>query len=202
MSWQISGQYMETCNCTLLCPCIYTNLAGRPTEGECKVALAMRVDKGAKDGVALDGVKFMVVMYSPGPMGDGNLTVGLIIDSAASPAQAEAIGAIATGQAGGPLAALGPLIGKVAGLERQPITFEMNGMTRSSRAGDLVEQVCEGLPGGNADEPMSLDNTPHPIASRLALAKAIRSKFQAFGIRWDDSTGTRNGHFAPFAWSG
>jgi hypothetical protein len=135
-------------------------------------------------------------------MGDGNLTVGLIIDSAASPEQAEAIGAIATGQAGGPLAALGPLIGKMAGLERQPITFEMNGMTRSSRAGDLVEQVCEGLPGGHADEPMSLDNTPHPIASRLALAKAIRSKFQAFGIRWDDSTGTRNGHFAPFAWSG
>ena len=26
-SWQISGEYMETCNCTLLCPCIISNLA-------------------------------------------------------------------------------------------------------------------------------------------------------------------------------
>jgi hypothetical protein len=201
MSWQLSGQYMETCNCTLLCPCIYTNLMGRPTEGDCKVALAMRVDKGAKDGVSLDGVKFMVVMYSPGPMGNGNLTVGLIIDSAASDAQAEAIGAIASGQAGGPFAALGPLVGKMAGMEKRPIKFEMNGMNLMSSAGELVDQACEGLPGGNANEPMCLDNTGHPVASRLALAKATRTKFNAFGIKWEDSTGTRNGHFSPFAWS-
>jgi hypothetical protein len=35
----------------------------------------------------------------------------------------------------------------------------------------------------------------------VALAKATRSRFNAFGMKWDDSTGTRNGHFAPFAWS-
>ena len=35
-SWQITGQYMETCNCTFLCPCISSNLAARPTEGDCK----------------------------------------------------------------------------------------------------------------------------------------------------------------------
>ena len=23
--WQISGEYMESCNCDYLCPCIYTN---------------------------------------------------------------------------------------------------------------------------------------------------------------------------------
>jgi hypothetical protein len=39
------------------------------------------------------------------------------------------------------------------------------------------------------------------VNSRLSLAKATRSRFNVFGIRWDDSTGTRNGHFAPFAWS-
>ena len=200
--WQISGEYMETCNCTMLCPCIYTNLAARPTEGDCKVALAMRIDKGAKDGVALDGLSFMVVMHSPGPMGQGNLTVGLIIDTAASDAQAQAITAIASGQAGGPLAALGPLVGKMAGVERRKVTFQANGLNRSSSAEGLVDQACEGIPGGDGKQPICLDNTGHPIASRLALAKATQSVFNAFGLKWDDKSGTRNGHFAPFAWSG
>ncbi|HXD39094.1 MAG TPA: DUF1326 domain-containing protein [Ramlibacter sp.] len=200
--WQISGEYMETCNCTFLCPCVYTNLAARPTEGECKVALAMRIDKGAKDGIALDGLSFIVVMHSPGPMGEGNLTVGLIIDQAASDAQAEAIAAIASGQAGGPLAALGPLVGKMAGVERRQIIFESDGLNRAARAGDLVDQACEGIPGGDPSQPMCLDNTGHPVASRLSLAKATRSVFKAFGLNWDDKSGKRNGHFAPFAWSG
>ena len=34
-TWQISGEYMETCNCTMLCPCITSNLAATPTEGDC-----------------------------------------------------------------------------------------------------------------------------------------------------------------------
>lgn len=49
---------------------------------------------------------------------------------------------------------------------------------------------------------MCLDNVGHPVASRLALAKATRSVFNAFGIKWEDRTGERNGHFSPFAWSG
>ena len=98
---------METCNCTFLCPCITSNLTARPTEGDCKFAIAMRVDKGEKDGVKLDGTSFIVVAHSPGAMADGKLTVGLIIDDRASDQQVEAISAIATGSAGGPMAALG-----------------------------------------------------------------------------------------------
>ena len=55
MAWQISGEYMETCNCAFLCPCIVTNLQGRPTEGDCKAALGMHIETGNKDGVSLDG---------------------------------------------------------------------------------------------------------------------------------------------------
>ena len=42
-SWRIDGQYMETCNCSYLCPCITTHLTAKPTEGDCKAAIAMRV---------------------------------------------------------------------------------------------------------------------------------------------------------------
>ena len=202
-SWQISGQYMETCNCTMLCPCITSNLAARPTEGDCKAAVAMRIDKGAKDGVQLDGLSFIVMLHSPGAMGAGNITVGLIVDDRASDAQADAINAIATGAAGGPMAALGPLVGRMAGVERRPIEFKSEGLNHSVRAGELVDQACEGLPSVvKPDEAIVIDNVAHPVNSRVSLAKATRSEMHAFGIDWSDSTGSRNGHFAPFSWTG
>jgi hypothetical protein len=202
-SWNIKGQYMETCNCTLLCPCIWSNLAARPTEGVCEAAVTLRIDQGQKDGVKLDGLSFIVMLHSPGPMGEGNMTVGLIVDDKADEAQVVAIRDIATGAAGGPMAALAPLVGKVAGLEKRGIKFTQDGMRFDVSAGELVDQSCVGLdslvkPG----EPIAIDNVAHPVNSRLALAKATRSKFHAFGIDWEDMTGTRNGHFAPFAWQG
>jgi hypothetical protein len=201
-NWRIEGRYMETCNCTFLCPCIGSNLTARPTEGDCKAAVAMTIDKGDKDGVKLDGLSFVVLMHAPGAMAEGNMTVGLIVDEKASDAQAEAIAAIASGAAGGPMAALGPLVGRMAGIEKRPITFDADGLSRSVRAGELVDQACEGLPSVvRPGEAIYLGNTSHPVSDTLALARATRSHLHAFGIDWDDATGTRNGHFAPFAWS-
>jgi len=202
-AWKIEGQYMETCNCAFLCPCVPSNLTARPTEGDCKFAVAMRIDKGARDGVKLDGVAFVVVLLSPGVMAQGNITVGLIIDDKASAQQVEQITAIATGAAGGPMAALAPLVGKVAGIERQPVRFEIDGLKRSVTAGKLIDQACEGVAGAvRANEPLFIENTGHPVNDRLALAKATRSRYNVFGAKWDDSSGTRNGHFASFSWSG
>jgi hypothetical protein len=202
-TWQITGQYMETCNCAFLCPCITSNLTARPTEGDCKAAVALRIDKGAKDGVKLDGLSFVVMMHSPGAMGEGNITVGLIVDDVATDQQVEAISAIATGSAGGPMAALAPLVGRIAGVERRPIRFDADGLNRSMQAGELLDQACEGIASAaDPNQAICVDNTAHPVNSRLSLAKATRSKFNVFGIDWDDATGTRNGHFAPFAWAG
>jgi len=201
--WRIEGQYMETCNCNYLCPCITTHLTARPTEGDCKAAIAMRIDTGAKDGVKLDGVVFVVLLHSPGVMADGNMTVGLVVDDKASEQQVEQIAAIATGAAGGPMAALAPLVSKVAGIEKRPIRFGIDGMKRTVSAGELIDQACEGVAGAvRSNEPLFIENTGHPANDRLALAKATRSRFHAFGVDWDDSSGTRNGHFAPFAWVG
>lgn len=203
MTWRIEGQYMETCNCSFLCPCLPSNLTAKPTEGDCKAAVAMRIDKGEKDGVKLDGLSFIVLLHSPSAMAEGNMTAGLIVDARASEQQTAAIKSIALGEAGGPMAALAPLVGKVAGLEKRPIVFESSGLKHSVKAGELIDQACEGLPGAaRTGEPIYIDNTCHPVSAKLGLAKATRSRMHAFGIDWDDSSGTRNGHFAPFAWAG
>jgi len=201
--WRIEGQYFETCNCTYVCPCIGSNLTARPTEGDCKAAIAMKIERGEKDGLKLDGLSFIVLMHSPKAMAEGNIAVGLIVDERATDKQVEAIGAIASGAAGGPMAALAPLVSRMAGVEKRPIRFEKDGMKYSVTAGELIAQSCEGVPGpARPGEPIYLDNTCHPVNAKLALAKATKSKFRAFGINWDDSSGTRNGHFAPFAWAG
>lgn len=201
--WRIDGEYMETCNCAFLCPCITSNLTATPTQGDCKFAVAMRIDHGEKDGVRLDGLAFIVVAHSPGAMINGNLTVGLIVDARATEPQVEAISTIATGAVGGPMAALGPLVGRIAGVERRPIQFVANGLTRSVQAGDLLDQACEGLPSASQPgQAIVIDNVAHPVNTRLSLARAVRSSLHAFGIDWEDRSGTRNGHFAPFSWAG
>ncbi|MAC42997.1 MAG: hypothetical protein CL913_03350 [Deltaproteobacteria bacterium] len=202
MGWNIEGQYVGTCNCAFLCPCITSNLSAQPTEGDCKAAIAMRIDSGEKDGVSLNGLSFVVLLHSPGPMVDGNIKVGLIIDEKADDAQADAIGQIASGSVGGPMAALAPLVGEMAGIEKRAITIEGGGLKFSLKAGELVNLSVEGLPGANEDgEPIYIEHVPHPANSRLALAKATNSEFHAFGIDWEDSTGMRNGHFQRFSWA-
>ena len=43
-SWQINGDYFETCSCDFLCPCITSNLVAQPTEGHCDVAIVFHID--------------------------------------------------------------------------------------------------------------------------------------------------------------
>ena len=201
--WKIEGDFMETCNCSMLCPCITSNLSGRPTEGDCKAAIAMKIRHGEKDGVKLDGLSFIVFLHSPGPMIEGNMKVGLVIDENASDAQAEAITAIASGTAGGPMANLAPLVSELVGIERCPISFTGEGMNFTVQAGELIAQEIAGVASmADASVPIYIDNTAHPVNKRLGLAKAVRSVFNVFGITWKDETGTRNGHFAPFSWAG
>jgi hypothetical protein len=201
VQWQVSGEYFEACSCDSVCPCPTSGLAARPTKGSCDAGLVFHVDRGRYGDTALDDLSFAVLLHTPGPMVEGNWTVGLVLDERASAGQREALTTIASGQAGGPMAALGPLIGRFAGAESKPIRIESSGMKRSVSIPGMLDLAVEGIPGARAAEPIWLDNVGHPAASRLALAKASRGHMHGFGIDWDDTSGRNNGHFAPFAWT-
>ena len=202
-AWQLSGDYFETCSCDYLCPCIYTNLAAQPSKGTCTVALVFHIDQGQFGNVALDDLNFVVAARSPGIMGEGNWAVGLLLDDRATAEQQQALTAIASGQAGGPMAALAPLIGQFLGTESHPIHYQQQGLSRSVAIPGILDQAVEGVSSPTSpDTPMYIDNTLHPANSRLALAKATRSHMHAFGLDWDDLSGGNNGHFAPFNWRG
>ena len=164
--------------------------------------MAMQVERGSFGKVPLEGVAFIVLGFTPAEMGKGNWSVGLVIDERATAEQRDAITAIASGAAGGPMAPLSGLIGKFLGAEQAPIRFDRNGIKFAVKAGNLVDMAAEGAMGVDpaATEPMFIDNTGHPVSSRLALAHASKSHVHALGLTWDDEGGKNNGHFAPFNW--
>jgi len=198
--WQISGEYFEACSCDSVCPCPTSGLAARPTKEVCDAGLVFNVQRGQFGSTQLDGLSFAVLLHTPGPMIQGGWTVGLVVDERASKEQRDALTTIASGQGGGPMAALAPLITDFGGVEAKPIRIESSGMRRSVSISGMLDIAVEGISGAKDSEPIYLDNVGHPAASRLALAKASRSHMHGFGINWDDTSGRNNGHFAPFAW--
>jgi hypothetical protein len=202
-TWRVEGDYFETCNCDYVCPCITSNLAATPTKGQCLFALVFHVETGHHEKTALDDLSFAVVGVTPGAMGAGNGSAGVIVDERADEAQRNALTAIASGQPGGPMAALGALLTTFLGVEARPIRYERNGMKRSVEIPGVLDQAVEGTPSlTKPGEPLVIDNGAHPANSRLALAHAVRSHVHVFGLDWDETNGRNNGHFAPFSWQG
>ncbi len=161
--WHIKGDYFETCSCDYLCPCIFTNMSAMPTDGVCEVAIVLDIAEGHYGDTRLDGVAFVTAAMVAGPMGDGNWTLGLIIDEGGSEAQVEAIGRICSGDEGGPMALMAPLVGTFAGVERAAIKIERREMGFSITAGDLLSHGAEGVPSlPDPSETIMIDNTAHP----------------------------------------
>ena len=203
-AWKVSGQYYETCNCDFICPCLPGQMAVSPSKGSCNFAMAFQVDRGSYGPVSLDGLGFIVLGFTPGAMAKGNWSVGLITDERASVEQRDAITAIASGAAGGPMSALSGLIGRFLGVESAPIRFDRSGAKWSVTASSLLNMAAEGAMGinPNATEPLHLYNTGHPAADSFALARASKSQVHALGLSWEDLTGKNNGQYAPFSWQG
>ncbi len=200
--WALKGDYFETCSCDYLCPCLFTRMEAMPTDGECKVSMVFQIKKGSYGRLALDGLIFAVLGHAPGPMGNGNWRVGLIIDERASDKQAAAIEAICSGEVGGPMAMMAPLVGEFGGTMRGNFTVEKKKMSFSINVPGVLEQravAVESLPVPG--KPIYIDNAGHPANTRLALARGTKSRLHAFGIDWDDVKGGHNAHFAPFNWA-
>src|SRR6187455_3118883 len=186
-AWNVSGQYYETCNCDFVCPCLPGQLASRPSKGSCQFAMAFQIERGKYAAVTLDGLGFIVLGLTPEEMGKGNWSVGLVIDTRASSEQRDAITAIASGAAGGPMGALSGLVGKFLGVESAPIHFDRRGLSWSVKASGFVDMAAEGVRGlnPNSSEPLHLDHTGHPAADRFALARATSSRVDALCLAWE-----------------
>ena len=98
-TWELTGQYMESCDCDYLCPCIFTNPQGPATHEHCTALVVYRIDRGHKGDVALDGLRFALVIRSKRVMADGDWVFGCVVDEKANPAQRQALSILPTARA-------------------------------------------------------------------------------------------------------
>jgi hypothetical protein len=201
--WTMLGEYMESCNCDYLCPCIYTNPQGPVTYDHCTAALVFRIDAGKYGNTQLDALKFALVIRSGKVMADGNWVFASVVDERADDAQRQALTAIVSGEAGGPPGFIRDhLVSDFRGIAYKPIEFTLDGLRRSTVIPDVVSFEIEGVLSRNrTGEPLYIDNTAHPAGRRLALARAKAFRMHGFGLDVDFAGKGNNGHYARFAWA-
>jgi hypothetical protein len=197
MSWKISGSYFETCSCDVVCPCT-ASLALGATHDYCRVVLVFHVKDGDVEGVDVSGLTVAAVAETPKVMTDGNWKLGVFIDAAASDEQAAKLGGVFSGALGGPMEALGPLVGENLGIERATIEVREHGLMHSVKIGDSVDfEIEDVVPFGvESGEPARLVGIFHPAGPELTVAHATRSSISAFGIGYEGKAAFSRSEFA------
>lgn len=197
MSWSLAGSYFETCSCDVVCPCT-ASLSLGATRDRCKVVLVFNVKRGDVDDTDVSGLTVAAVCDTPKVMSEGNWRLGVVIDDKASDEQAEKLGAVFSGALGGPMEALGPLVGEDLGLERLPIEVREDGLKHSVRIGEMVDfEIEDVVPFGvETGEPAKVTGIFHPVGSELTISRATRSQINAFGIQYEGRAGFSSSEFA------
>ena len=131
--------------------------------GRLSCRLLFHINQGAYGDVKLDGLNLVVCASSDGPMGNGNWTGATYVDERADDRQTEALGAIFSGAAGGPMAAFAPLFGKSLGVKKAPITFKIDGKVRSGAIPGVLSMSVRAVADAS------------PKAERSGLRRRIRS---------------------------
>jgi hypothetical protein len=160
--------------------------------------LVFNVKSGEVDGTDVSGLTVAAVCDTPKVMSEGNWRLGVVIDAAASDEQAQKLGGVFSGALGGPMEALGPLVGENLGLERLPIEVHEDGLKHSIRIGDDIDfEIEDVVPFGvESGEPAKIAGIFHPAGSELTVSRATRSKINAFGIQYEAKAGFSSSEFS------
>ena len=206
-SWRLEGEYLENCNCDVLCPCLlgprgaHGGAMARPTEGHCDVPMVFQIVKGNHGSVDLGGTHAALAIYTPGAMGEGNWTLGVYVDEKASPQQRDALEQIFSGQAGGVLGRVSAMVTRTLPTRTASIELGKDGRKRWARiGGGILDCELEGIEGRQPGTESWIDNVKHPVSSRLAAARATRGAYRDHGFTWNNAG--RNGHYSSFVWTG
>jgi hypothetical protein len=197
MAWSLSGSYVETCSCELMCPCNMSMDHGA-TYDFCRVTLAFNIREGEIEGTDVSGLKVVAIADTPKVMTEGNWKLGVFIDEQATDEQADKLVQVFGGQLGGPMGALAPMVGEMRGVERARIEINDDGLRHSVRVGDAIDfEIQDIVPFGKENgEPVRFDGMFHPVGSDLTMAEAQRSQINAFGIEYEGKTGLSKSSFS------
>lgn len=197
MTWNVKGNYFESCNCEAACPCLFLS---PPTEDDCTLLVGWHIDQGEFEGTNLDGLNVALAVYSPGHMAEVPWQVALYLDDRASERQSEALAAIFSGQAGGHPARLAGHIGEVLGAGPASIEFETAGKRTSMKVAGIAE-VAIAAAAGQGDAEITVTNHPLAIAPGFdgVVSRSERLTYDDHGMHWELTE--KNGLYSPFEYA-
>jgi hypothetical protein len=186
MAWKISGTYIASCSCNVMCPC---PVDGPPTgpDGVCNGVGVFHIAEGFQDDTDLAGVDVGLVNLFPSNLTSGGWKLGIVVDPDVSDDQTNALEKIFKGDDGGPFAQFAALTDEWLGVERAPVSFS-NGGNPSGRIGDS-EFSFEPLPGpeGSGTE-TTVKNAAFGFAEEYRSGKAT-GHHTTLGLDFDATYG-------------
>ena len=198
MPWKVEGDYFEGCNCKSICPCIFL---ADPDEGECQLTIGWHIQKGYYGSSNLDGLNIVGIFQTPGNMVTGpKWKAALYLDERASKEQAEALGKIFSGQAGGFLANVSAFIGEVMGVRSTSIQFGVDGKRRWMRIPSVLDLEVEGVKGGDPNKEARVINPALYAAVGFdpVISRSTKYTYHDHGLEWDNAG--KNGFYSRFAY--
>jgi len=144
MAYELEGSLLEVCTCNTLCPCW---VGEDPDGGICEGLFAWHFDKGTINGTDVSGRTFGWIAHIPGNILEGNWRIVVFVDEEMTDEQQQVLLDVWTGKLGGPIADLAQLVGEVAGVEKVPISFEVEGVKGTMEYGDFASAKLEPFKG-------------------------------------------------------
>jgi hypothetical protein len=183
IDWEIKGPELAACNCDWGCPCQFN---ARPTHGDCRAGVAMRIDKGHFGDVRLDGLKFALTAAWPGAIHEGKGEVQPVVDERADDRQREAILKIMAGEETEPGATIFNVFSTVIDTVHEPlfrpIEFEIDIESRTGRF--AVPGLVEAR-----GEPIRNPVTGQPHRARVVLPHGFEYTEAEYGSSTTKATG-------------
>ena len=131
MGYEISGTFIEACDCYTICPCWVDD---EPDEGHCTGMFAWSLAPGSRIGTTDVGDRTVVAVTTHlGSRRGGESTTALYVDRGASAPQLDVLGRAFAGELDGPLGALAAVSGAV--LSRQRADIRLDPQRSGSRSG-------------------------------------------------------------------
>jgi hypothetical protein len=87
--WRMKGQYLKNCNWVPSCP--FDTWGYAAPNKNCEGVVGRNISEGSFDGTELSGLRWVVTVWWPGALHDGNGISEVFIDESADDAQREAL---------------------------------------------------------------------------------------------------------------
>jgi hypothetical protein len=204
VKWRIEGDYIETCNCNVVCPCLVNSIGNNkvpPTHIHCDLLVGYRITEGRFGDISLSGLNYVVMTYSPGPtMEVPNWNVGYYIDSRATDEQFDAMCKLLSGDYGGPPEGIAAVREVLLGMTRAKIEINASGDIHTVRIDDIADVAVRPLPSIYGDGKPVVFTNIHPLLEDGNVIQGVTGQmhYEDYGFRYNN-TGM-NGFLGHFAW--